>query len=230
VGFDRGVVGLGGRHGVGTESIKDPFADRRLKQTAHRSSRNRSGDWFGKRCRRAADLHGEIRGIATGIKGVTNRIDSCEHARKEVAGWRRGGRSGGTIARAESARRRKDPPFDALQGRPGAGWEGDESSIVGVVVCDEMDGLQSLVERGCRGECQILGKDSRVPDCGLVTGGEYWPIRIEFERRAGSPSDRREWIGSSRKDLRHPLAWFGIEGRLGHHHLDRAFLGLTEKR
>jgi hypothetical protein len=98
------------------------------------------------------------------------------------------------------------------------------------VVRDEVDGLEAVVKRRSRGEHDVLGENSRVPDRGLMTGGEHRSILIKPEGRAGLPSDEGKRIRPGAKDRRHPPAWIWIEGRLGHHHLDRGFVVLSGER
>ena len=77
--------------------------------------------------------------------------------------------------------------------------------------------------RGC-GEREILGENSRVPDLGLMTGRKHRPVWIQADGQSGLATDRREWIGSVGEGCRPPQVGFGLENRLGHHHLDHGFM------
>ena len=75
-----------------------------------------------------------------------------------------------------------------------------------------------------RGERKILGQNSRVPDLRLMTGGKHRSVGIKADGQSGLTSDRREWIGSFGEGCRPPQVGFGLENRLGHHHLDHGFM------
>jgi hypothetical protein len=87
-----------------------------------------------------------------------------------------------------------------------------------------MHGLEVFVNFRGRGEREILGENSRVPDLGLMTGRKHRPVRIQADGQSGLASDRREWIGSVGEGCRPPQVGFGLEDRLGHHHLVHGFM------